>query len=117
MNGAPLPELPLPEPAPIGNRRECKTLRRVIGGGGLPGDVQKILEQRLEQIERHGHDDAADALRSPAELIHLAKIILTEAADVCHPGDRCNLDVAHRRLARAGAMVLAIMRRINRERG
>jgi hypothetical protein len=99
----------------IGNERERKRLRRLVQAGGLPVHVAMMLGQRIEQIEKHGHDDTADAARSPADLLAIGKRFLQEAADLTHPGERRNLEVAQIRCARAGAMILAGMRRIERE--
>lgn len=96
--------------------RELNALAKLRSKGGAVA-LALVLEARREQIEKHGHDETADAGKSPHELAEIGRRYVQEAIEILHPGDRQNLDVGIKRLARGGAMMLAAIERAKKEKG
>lgn len=74
--------------------------------------VRAVLEARIEQIVKHGHDAASDAMLPLGMLPREAKDRLQMGCD-CLYGERRNLPVARRRFARAAALLLAAIDQID----
>lgn len=81
----------------------------------LAGPAARMaLQMRLEQIVKHGHDREHDEMLPIMRLPQLAREQLSMALDTSlTAGDRRDLRVAKLRLARAAAMCLAGIDRIN----
>lgn len=77
--------------------------------------LNAVLEARIEQIVKHGHTPAQDAAMPLKVLPHHARSMILDATDLMDPGCRRNLTVARRRIAKAAAMLLAAIDRIDVE--
>lgn len=76
--------------------------------------IAAILAARSDQLAR-GHTLEADLAKSAADLARIGRRLLLEAIDVLEPGDHQNIAVGIKRLARAGAMMLAAIARAAEE--
>ncbi len=76
--------------------------------------VRAVLEARIEQIVRHGHDRDFDADLPPGKLPALAQQFAGLAKEnIDAIPERRDFNVARRRLARAGALCLAAIDRLD----
>lgn len=76
--------------------------------------VQLAIDMRIEQIVKYGHDAEHDAMQAIDALPRLAAERLIHARDqILATGERRNLPVAKLNLARAAAMCLAAIDRID----
>lgn len=76
--------------------------------------VQAAIEARIEQIVRYGHDSEHDAMQPIDELPRLARKHLSEASErIAGLGEKRHLPAARRSLARAAALCLAAMDRLD----
>lgn len=76
--------------------------------------IRAVLEARIEQIVRHGHDREHDEMLPITRLPQLAREQLSMALDTSlTAGERRDLRVARRRLARSAAMCLAAIDRLD----
>lgn len=70
--------------------------------------VRDVLQLRIEQMTKHGHDLLGDAQLPLGWLPNDARLRVTAALDLINGGpDRRNLPVARRRIATAAAILLA----------
>lgn len=76
--------------------------------------VRAVLEARIEQIVKHGHDATHDADLPIGWLPRHAREMMQMALDCLHPV-KPDLPVARRRVARAAALCLAAIDRIDVE--
>jgi hypothetical protein len=76
--------------------------------------VKAVLEARIEQIVKHGHSVEADAGLTLKYLPHNARSMILDASDLLD-GQHRNLVVGRRRLAKAAAMLLAAIDRVDLE--
>jgi hypothetical protein len=76
--------------------------------------VKAVLEARIEQILKHGHSPEADAELTLKYLPHHARSMIIDAVDLLQEsGPHRNLVVGRRRLAKAAAMLLAAIDRVD----
>lgn len=94
--------------------RQLAALAKIRSKGGAVA-LSLVLEARREQIEKHGHDEAADDLKSPSQLAAIGRDYASYAVDNLHPGERQNIPVAIKRMARAAAMMIAAIERAKKE--
>lgn len=74
--------------------------------------LRLVLEARIEQIIKHGHDSESDQMLAITRLPQLAREQGAMAIDVLGHDDRRNIKVAIRRLARSAAINLAAIDRL-----
>lgn len=79
-------------------------------------NIAAILEQRIAQIERHGHDPRADAARPPDHLPRLALDYVQGALDHIRRGASRDGEIARSRLVKAAALCLAAADRLGLDR-
>lgn len=89
----------------------AEELRAIATGPAM----RSVIEARIEQIVKHGHTPAADADLPIKLLPSHARNMITDAFDLLDPGQRRNLTVARRRLAKSAAMLLAAIDRVDVE--
>lgn len=79
--------------------------------------VRAMLEARIDQVVKHGHTPEQDA-NLPLKILPChARSSIVDTLDLLDRGPRQNLHVARRRLAKAGAILLAAIDRIDVELG
>lgn len=100
------PQALIASPAPIARTDE---LLRAIQGPAL----RAVLDARIEQIVTHGHDAESDAFLAIDRLPRLAREQAQMALEVLGHDERRNIPVAKRRLARAAAMMMAAIDRLD----
>lgn len=76
--------------------------------------TRAVLEARIEQVVKHGHTPAADADLPLKQLPANARSMIIDTLDLLE-GPHRNLVVARRRLAKACAMLLAAIDRVDVE--
>ncbi len=87
-----------------------KTLLRLFR---KPTALQDVLNARLEQIQRWGHSDEADAMLPVTELPRLARDRVLAASEQLALRGRDGLPIARDQLVKAGALILASIDRID----
>lgn len=76
--------------------------------------VQAAIEARIEQVVRYGHDSEHDAMQPIGALPELARKELVMTAErISGLGERRQLAAARKSLARAAALCLAAMDRLD----
>ena len=76
--------------------------------------VRAVLEMRIEQIVKHGHSAEADSGLPLRHLPANARSMIIDCMDLLE-GPRRNWVVARRRLAKAAAMLIAGIERLDSE--
>lgn len=79
--------------------------------------LQLVLDARVEQIAKHGHDREHDEMLAIDRLPRLAREMAGMANDLLGHDERRNLPVARRRLARCAALCMAAIDRIDMVKG
>lgn len=95
--------------------RELALFDKILRKGGSPA-VIAILRARREQIEQHGHSIEADDKQPIERLVDVAQRYVINSRELVRPGPTEDLDIAEKRLARAGGVILAAIERVRRER-
>jgi hypothetical protein len=76
--------------------------------------VRAAVDMRIEQIVKHGHDAEHDSMLPVDELPRLARQRLAAAIEqISGTGEKQNLPVARKNLARTAAMCMAAIDRID----
>lgn len=75
--------------------------------------MRAVIEARIEQVVKHGHTPEGDADRPLRLLPNNARQMILDTLDLLDPGGRQNLVVGRRRLARAAALLLAAIDRVD----
>ncbi len=80
--------------------------------------VRAAIEARVEQIVKHGHDREYDSMLAIGHLPRVARGLILDAMDLIDGTvERRNLPVAMRRLARASAVCMAAIDRLEMVKG
>lgn len=93
--------------APIG---DADDLVAIVTGPAL----KAVVLARVEQVAKHGHTPARDADLPIKHLPHHARSMIIDTVDLLE-GPHRNLVVARRRLAKAAAMLMAAVDRVDIE--
>jgi hypothetical protein len=88
----------------------AEELRALVTGPA----VKAVLEARIAQVVKHGHTPANDAELPIKHLPANARSMIIDTLDLLE-GPRRNLVVAKRRLAKAAAMLIAAIERVDVE--
>lgn len=119
MTQHPLPSTYL-RPSSIGDGDAADAVSPLIGmmddvANAMRGPaLQLAIDMRIEAIVRYGHDAEHDAMQPIDELPRLARKHLTEAAErISGTGQVRQLPAARRSLARAAALCLAAIDRLD----
>jgi hypothetical protein len=88
----------------------AEELRALVTGPA----VRAVLEARIEQVVKHGHTPAKDAELPIKHLPAHARSMIVDTLDLLE-GPRRNLVVGKKRLAKAAAMLLAAIGRVDFE--
>lgn len=75
--------------------------------------LRAVLDARIEQIVKHGHDAEHDQMQPIGQLPKLARETAAMAMDTLGGDERRNIPVARRRLARAAAICMAAIDRLD----